>query len=143
MTVPRLSGRRDPSAGTAPSIPSVPQRRSGSGGARGHSQGSGPERARPPASPALRERPAPRRAGVLGPSVLPPCGHRGESSAAAPRSWPARVAAAAAAAATSTAGTWVDRLRSEGDGGDSPGTETPWDHREGSGNRPPNPLCPQ
>ena len=54
------------------------------------------------ARPALGARPGSAAARARGLSVLPSCGHRGQSSAAAPRPWPAGVTAAAA---TSTAGT--------------------------------------
>lgn len=43
----------------------------------------------------LREQPAPSLAGAFRPSLLPPCGHRRENSAAAPRPWPPRATAAA------------------------------------------------
>lgn len=47
-----------------------------------------PPGSRPPAPPAplTRAPPAPRWASVLSPSFLPPCGHRGQSSATSPRS---------------------------------------------------------
>lgn len=99
----------------------------------------GPRR---PGTP-FRAPPAPRLARFLSPSLLPPCGHRGQNCAAANEPRTAR----ATAAATSTVGTWVvrgsaalagrlwgiqERLRSEVDCGDSCATETPWDLREGS-----------
>ena len=96
MTVPRLSGRRDPSAVPAPSLPSRRQ------GRAGRSQGSGPSARAISARPALGVRPGSAAARARGLSVLPSCGHRGQSSAAAPQPWPAGVTAAAA---TSTAGT--------------------------------------